>query len=266
MIYRITIETSLRSIRATYADLDGWHERARRMPPEQPERGSRLAMDDSIYPWHAISEAARLSLMTSGEHLRLARTAIEARQVYPSAHFTVLRGALVGAAQAVWILAAEESADRQERGLTVIDEMYLQLQTYYRELATSHLTAEERTDLRGQVNWSEKRRLQVKEIRKTKSKLNQTDIIKWALNHRFPDDQRRSAGRLLWRQMSADAHVLGWSLFQRGSVVTSDRRSGLGVSESGGDLSHIAEPFVAVHLLLKEGWSLFDRLCESPAR
>jgi hypothetical protein len=105
---------------------------------------------------------------------------------------------------------------------------------------------------------------QVAGVRQTNTKLNQTDIIKWALDHRFPDDQRRSAGRLLWRRMIADAHVLGWSMFQRGTVVTSDRRSGLGVRESGGDLSQIAEPFVAIHLLLKEGWSLFDRLCESP--
>lgn len=235
------------------------------MPPEQPERGSQLAMDDSVYPWHAISEAARLSLMTSGEHLRLARTSIEAGQVYPSAHFTVLRGALVAAAQAVWILAAEEAAERQERGLTLIDEMYRQLQTYYMELATTILTADERTDLRGQGEWCDMRRQQVARVRRTTTKLNQTDTIKWALQHRFSDEQRRSAGRLLWRQMSADAHVLGWSMFQRGNVVHSEHRSGLGVLESGGDLSHIAEPFVAIHLLLKEGWSLFDRRCESLA-
>lgn len=265
MIATMTIETPLQSIRATYADLDGWQERARRMPPEQPERGSRLAVDDSVFSWHPISEAARLSLITSGEHLRLARTAIEARQVYPSAHFTVIRGALVGAAQAVWILAAEDAAERQERGLTLIDEMYRQLQTYYGEMATTTLSAAERAGLESQVRWCAERRLQVAGVRRASTKLNQTDIIKWALHHRFPDDQRRGAGRLLWRQMSADAHVLGWSTFQRGNVLTSERRSGLGVLESGGDLSHIAEPFVAIHLLLKEGWSLFDRLCESLA-
>lgn len=63
--------------------------------------------------------------------------------------------------------------------------------------------------------------------------------------------------------MGADAHVLGWAVFQRGDILTSERRSGLGVMESGGDLQQTAEPFVATHLLLKDGWSLFDRLCES---
>lgn len=263
MISSMTFEISLRAIRATYADLDGWQERARRMPPEQPERGSLLAMDDSIYPWHAISEAARLSLMTSGEHLRLARTSIETGQVYPSAHFTVLRGALVGAAQAVWILGADEAAERQERGFTLIDEMYRQLQIYYGDLAATELTAEDRAELQSQITWCRKRRAQVAGVRKAKTQLNQTDIIKWALHHRFSDDHRRSAGKLLWRQMSADAHVLGWSMFQRGNVVTPGHPSGMGVLESGGDLSHVAEPFVAIHRLLKEGWSLFDRLCES---
>jgi len=31
----------------------------------------------------------------------------------------------------------------------------------------------------------------------------------------------------------------------------------LGVGESGGSLEYISEPFVAIHLLLKERWSLF---------
>lgn len=30
--------------------------------------------------------------------------------------------------------------------------------------------------------------------------------------------------------MSADAHVLGWSMFQRGLVLTAERRSGLALA------------------------------------
>jgi hypothetical protein len=264
MIASMTIETPLQAIRSTYSDLDSWQERAGRMP-EQPACGSRLAVDDSVFSWHPISEAARLSLITSGEHLRLARTALEARQVYPSAHFTVLRGALVGASQAVWILAAEDAAERQERGLTLIDEMYQQLQKYYGEMSTTNLSDGERLDLQSQIRWCKERLQQVAAVRRSSKKLIQTDIIKWALYHRFPDDQRRDAGRLLWRQMSADAHVLGWSMFQRGNVLTSDRHSALGLGESSRDLSQLAEPFVAIHCLLKEGWSLFERLCEPSA-
>lgn len=263
MIIRMSDELALHAIRSTYPDLDAWQARGWRSPPEQPQQGSALAADDSIFPWHPVSEAARASLLASGEHLRLARTSLESGQVYPSAHFTVLRGALVGAAQAVWILGSATSKMRQERGLTLIDEMYRQLQIYYGDLAVTSLGADEQAELADQVAWSERRRSQVATVRTTKAKLIQTDVISWALRYRFPDAQRRDAASLLWRQMSADAHVLGWSTFQRGAVVSSDRRSGLGVLETGVDLSHLAEPFVAIHLLLKEGWSLFDRLCEA---
>jgi hypothetical protein len=203
-------------------------------------------------------------LLFAGEHLRLARDALEARQVYPSAHFTVLRGALVGAAQAVWILGAKDGLERQERGLMLIGEMYGQLRIFYREMESTALSAEDKHQLEDQIGWCEQRRAQVKELRRTAEELNQTKFISWALNHTFTDDRRREAGRLLWRQMSADAHVLGWSVFQRATVQTFDRRTGIGVMESGGDLAHLAEPFAAAHLILKEGWSLFDRLCEGP--
>ena len=193
---------------------------------------------------------ARTSLLFSGEHLRLARDAINARQVYPGAHFIVLRGALVGAAQAVWILAAKGAPERQERGLTLIVEMYRQLRKYYGEVENISLTLDEQRDLERQIRCSKERSLQVADIRRTSGNLNQTDVIGWALDHRFPDDGRRATGELLWRQMSADAQVLGWSVFQRATVSSSDFRTGLGVLQSAGDLEYVAEPFVAIHQLL----------------
>lgn len=259
-----TTEHWLSAIRDTYTDLDGWQARAKKMPPEQPEGGSLLAADDALFPWHPISEASRISLVVAGEHLRLARTAIEARQVYPSAHFTALRGALVGAAQGVWVLCPSDPHERQERGLTLISEMYGQLRKYYTELATGTISAENRRALDAQLIWCDERRQQVAAARRTAAHLNQTEMIAWALHHRFPDDKRRAAGRLLWRQMGADAHVLGWGMFQRGTVLKPDRKSGLGVGEAGGSLEHLADAFVAIHLLLREGWSRFDQLCEAP--
>ena len=109
----------------TSDDLDRWRLRAHRV--EEPERGSDLALDDEIFSRMAISQLARLCLLPAGEHLRLALDAIKAGQLYPSSHFTVLRGALVGASQAVWILAPEDRAVRRERGLTIVTEMYVQM-------------------------------------------------------------------------------------------------------------------------------------------
>lgn len=253
------------AVEATYGDLAQWQSRARSQPSERPERASDLDIDDRIFAHHPISEVARLSLVLSGEHLRLARDSLQAGEGYPSAHFTVLRGALVGAAQGVWVLSPGHRDERRERGLAVIAEIYVQLGKYYGELRRFGLDPEQREHLAEQDAWLEERKAEVSNLRTKHSSLDLTNIvIPQALDHTFPDRERRESGRELWRQMSADAHVLGWSLFQRASFDRVDRTSGLGDGVSGGSWRLIAQPFVASHKLLKEGWSLFDRRCEAP--
>ena len=110
-----TQRAALTQMLDTAADLDRWRLRAHRV--EEPERGSELAVDDEIFHRMAISQLARLSLIAAGEHLRLALDALQGKQLYPTSHFTVLRGTLVGASQAVWILAPQDRDERRERGL-----------------------------------------------------------------------------------------------------------------------------------------------------
>lgn len=246
----------------TAVDLDGWRLRAHRV--EEPEGGSELAMDDEIFPHMAISQLARMSLIPSGEHLRLALDAIKARQLYSSSHFTVLRGALVGASQAVWILAPEDRDERRERGLTVLTEMYEQMGKYYRFLEGTQLQADDRERLHDQQLWLGRRTAGVELVRKTKASLNLTDVIGAAADHVFPDTTSREAVRRMWREMSADAHVLGWSLLQRATFSQPDRRTGVGEGTVPGSPEHVAEAFLASYRLLKRGWSLFDRRCEAP--
>ena len=88
----------------------------------------------------------------------------------------MLRGALVGASQAVWILESEDRNVLRERGRTVLTEMYAQMDKCYGFLESTPL----------------------------------------------------DAARRLWREMSADAHVLGWSLFQRTIFEPAERRTGAG--------------------------------------
>jgi hypothetical protein len=251
----------LAAIQSTYVDLDRWKVRAANA--EEPQSGSELARDDGVFPRHRISEVARMSLALAGEHLRLARDAIEAGQLYPSAHFTLLRGGLVGAAQAVWVLSPEDPALRQERGLTVLAEMHDQMRRYYRRLETFNLSGVEREQLKEQQSWLIERIAQVEAVRPGRAALNLTDeVIPRALDHVFPDAGRRQDGRALWALMSGDAHVLGWSTASRGEMGPTDRASGLAEGTVGGSFADIAQPFMAAHGLLREGWSLFDRRCE----
>jgi len=246
----------------TAAELDGWRLRAQRV--EEPERGSDLALDDEIFQRMAISQLARMSLVLAGEHLRLALDAIHAKQLYPSSHFTVLRGALVGASQAVWILGPSDRNLRRERGLTVLTEMYAQMDRYYGFLESTQITADDRARLDDQRLWLSERRDDVASIRSTRATLKLTEVIGTAADQVFTDTAAREAVRRRWREMSADAHVLGWSLFQRTDFGLADRRTGIGEGKAPGSPEHVAEPFLASFRLLRHGWSLFDRRCEAP--
>ena len=246
----------------TAPDLDRWRLRARRV--EEPERGSDLAIDDIVFPHMAISQLARMSLVLAGEHLRLGLDAIKAKQLYPSSHFTVLRGALVGASQAVWILGPEDRGLRRERGLTVLTEMYAQMDKYYGFLDSTQLDVAARESLDDQRSWLSERQAGVTAIRTGRASLNLTDVIGAASDHAFANTTSREAIRRMWREMSADAHVLGWSLFQRSTFGPPDRRTGIGEGRAPGSPEHIAEAFLAAYHLLRSGWSLFDRRCEAP--
>jgi len=244
----------------TQPDLDRWRLRAQEV--EEPESGSDLALDDKIFPHMAISQLARMSLIFSGEHLRLALDALQANQLYPSSHFTVLRGGLAGASQAVWILSPDDSAERRERGLTVLAEMYAQMGKYYDSLAG--LSQDEKERLDEQKKWLNVRKAGVTAARTGSAGLNLTDVIRASAEATFAGAGQHEAVRRLWREMSADAHALGWSVFQRSSFGPPDRRTGIGQAQAPGSPAHVAEAFLASYRLLKHGWSLFDRRCEQP--
>lgn len=245
----------------TEPDLDRWRLRAHKV--EEPESASDLALDDKIFPQMAISQLARMSLVLSGEHLRLALDAVHAKQLYPSSHFTVLRGALVGASQGVWILGPNDRGERRERGLTVVTEMYKELDKYYGSLA--ELSSDDQEELEEQQKWLSGRKAEVAALRATKADLNLTDVIGKSAESTFSTAGHREAVRRLWREMSADAHVLGWSLFQRSNFGPADRRTGIGEGRAPGSPGHVAEAFLASYQTLTHGWSLFDRRCEQPA-
>lgn len=239
-------------------DLDLWHLRVQTV--EEPQNGSDLAIDDENFPYMEISQLVRMSLAFSGEHLRLALDALRAKQLYASSHFTVLRGALVGASQGVWILCPGDREERRERGLSVISEMYTQLGKYYNSL--EGLSDADQKWLDDQKGWLNDRKDDVAAVRKRTADLNLTNVIQKAAQETFTSSGHQEAVRRLWREMSADAHVLGWSVFQRSSFGPPDPLTGIGEGQAPGSLKHLAEAFLPSYRLLKHGWSLYDRRCE----
>lgn len=230
--------TYLEAILGCESQLQQWQLRVQRI--EQPESGSDLIADDRLFPHHRISEVIRTSLAISGENLRMALDAIHRQNLYPSAHFTTLRAALVGASQAVWILAPDVADTRRDRGLCVIDEAYRRSAQYHTatQAHVPNLSASDITALESQVDWIVGRRQQVARAASAPIRpLNLTqDVIPAAAEVVYRDPDRQANVRLLWMQMSGDAHVLGWSMFMRSEPGATDRLSGLTEMGAGGNL------------------------------
>ena len=259
---------ALQSIRSTYADLDRWRARSRGV--ERPERGSELAADEAIWPYLDPAEVARQSLVSASQHLNLARAALEAGEVFPTAHFSVLRGALVGSSMAVWVLEPDVAVDRQQRVLRIVDEFYKRALQYHDEIRPyvdeSHPDAAEWLDSGAHLR---RRRAEARarwasgDGLKERQALDMTGVVGVVAASVFKPAESLDV-RLLWRQLSGDAHALTWQLAGRSSPV---RSVGAGMAEfaAGGNLALLADAFGKLYRLTKRGWSLFDRRCESLA-
>src|SRR4051794_6298255 len=94
-------ERAAQRIRATFDQVKTWH----RTPVFVPTPGSELRADDDQWPPLALSQLAKAGLDVAAEHLYASTVLIDAGQVFPFAHRALLRTALLGATQAVWLLA-----------------------------------------------------------------------------------------------------------------------------------------------------------------
>lgn len=258
-------QDALASIRLAYEDLDRWRARSRGV--ERPEPGSELAGDEAVWPYLDPAEVARQSLVSATQHLNLARAAIEAGEVFPTAHFSVLRGALVGSSMAVWVLGPDPAVDRQQRALRVVEEFYKRALQYHDDIrphvdvshpdAAQWLDAGEHTRRR---RAEARARWRAADGLKEGQALEMTSIVRVVSEFVFAPQEALNV-RLLWRQLSGDAHALTWQLVGRSSHA---QHVGGGMAEfaAGGDLVELADVFGKVFSLTKRGWSLFDRRCE----
>lgn len=258
---------ALLAIANTFDRLEGWRARSRKS--EVPEPGSELARDAGIWTWFPPAEVARQSLVAATQHLNLAATAIRAKDIYPSSHYTVLRGALVGGAMAVWVLTPEASHDRQQRALRVVHEWYRRALQYNQDaVSMMDPTADETRQLKAAGDHMGRRRDEARALWTSADGLSAdqglvvTDVVDSAAAKTM-DAQTAAETKLLWRLMSGDAHALGWPILARASEI---RAVGGGVGEfrAGGDLVGLAHAFDKCFRLVRAGWSLLDRRCEAP--
>lgn len=184
----------------------------------------------------------RISSIPAREHLRLVWDGLDRHNLYSTAQHTAVRGALVGAARAVWITAPDDRATRRRRGHAVIAESYEQLRKAQQrtlDLASEFgLIPTQEQQVRDQLDWITTRRQALAAVQPASMKLNTADMLRDIGPVVFPNDPRRQGGlRLAWNTLSCEAHVLLWSLASRADFRTAgppDRATGLSVGVTGG--------------------------------
>jgi len=100
--------------------VEQWFQRTVR-PPLAVAANSSLARDGKAYPPLPASHVAYGAMVTAVEHLEFLRVSFLAtgRMLPPTAYFTLLRTALMGAAQALWVLKPANRRTRVEHALKI---------------------------------------------------------------------------------------------------------------------------------------------------
>lgn len=254
-------EELLRQIESTFPTLDRWQQvlsTGARLSP-----ASELAADDSDWPWAPASQMAWAGLASARDHLHAVRVHIEALEMFPTAQSTLVRGALVGASQCVWILESDDPAVRRRRA------QELALETYKRHLeyvdqaiqsSAAGLTAKAPL-VRERLT---ERRQQLTEKLSAAGKPNRftvTPIIELAAEATFGDPALTIEAVLEWRSTSGAAHGLVWPLLGRPdtAVVTGPDEHGMATHEAGGGLHRIGNGYLCAYWMTVKGWRLWQQ-------
>ena len=260
---------ALQSIRDTYPDLDRWRARSREL--EEPQTESELHGDAQIWPGFPPHQVARVALISAVQHLNLVRASIEAKEIFPIALPTALRGALIAAARGVWLLAPDSGRDRQQRALRTIHEIHRRYLQYLEssppgvdpaDLANAVVVISTRLDAIHHL-WAPTSDLTARQT------ASETEIVDSAAEATFSDALQQDVIKSMWRTHSGDAHGLPWPMFARFSTQTVPLGRLWGYPErlaqysSGADIWEIAESYAACFRLLRRGWSLFDQRSEA---
>jgi hypothetical protein len=178
--------------------------------------GSILGIDDQLWPHHPTSQVARLAMIAASEHLDVIEVILEMAptRTFITAPYSVVRGALVGAAQALWILGASNAVDRQQRSLSIAIE-YLRQRIGYQVEQLKLCSEEQTVASQGQIDGLLLPMLAEAESKRLRGyRYNDTQVIATAAEYCFAENPTNAVTtvNLHWRRLGGDAHALGWQL------------------------------------------------------
>lgn len=255
----------LSKLQKTYSFLDRWHAELRNH--FTPLSGSPLAMDDTDWPVVPVSQVAWMGLGSARDHLQAVRVHLEDGEVFPFAQLTLIRAALLGASQAVWVLSPEASDERIMRGRCVAAEMYRQQDLYLDVLRRTSPDLHPPTE--HVAGFLKERRGQLDALRAADSqvrRLEATVMVREAAKAAMVDDSLVDEVESIWRRTSGAVHGFGWSLMGVIDTTRSGPADATGIAPfaAAGGIDRIANSYLAAFAMARNGWN-FLRLRNTPA-
>ncbi|MGV0737522.1 hypothetical protein ABQF35_11150 [Mycobacterium syngnathidarum] len=248
-----------RRVIETFERLAEWQ--LRLSQPYRPPTPSELATEDEDWAWFPASTIAWAGLAAASDHLNAIRKHVEARILFGSAHLTLCRSALVGAAQCVWVLGPDDRETRLARSRTVTAEIYKRHLQYLRGLQERATTPHIGTDtVAGHIAQRLDDLKAKRDADGQRAELDTTNMIRQASEIAFGRADLVEEAVLAWRSTSGAAHGLPWPLFgTAGTVMTKlAGDDGLAEFQTGGSLARIANAYLAAYYLGEHGWKLLE--------
>lgn len=255
-----TEQEYVHKIEATFEDLTAIGERLR--APHYSMRGSRLAEDDADWTPLSVSQLAWGCFAAAFDHLDLVRLTIEKHRTFATATYSVLRGGLLGACQAAWLLGPDDADGRRERARIFGNEWYGNRIKWQKGL-TPDLSVDDAGRSAAQLNVLEHHQKALAAKRRTKAAFNSTANVEWVGQRYFPDKPALQRSLMSqWRRLGGDAHALGWTLMTQDKVwdTSATTTDGLTPAVVTASLSDIAEGYLACWYVNLVAWRRFDEL------
>lgn len=228
----------------------------------RPEAGSDLATDDaSVTDTHWPSSLARTSLGIATENLDVAITWMLNHGPTIFAMHSLLRTALAGGAQAVWLLAPEDGHERLARAAAVSKD------AYWNHLHWASGITDPFPDAIDPARLAEIQSILVEKAEgQNRAEVRLTRVIKEAVEFIYdspPDPRVTEEALAAWRSMSGIAHALPWELEtrERSQHVTID---GVRSTATLATWSHYQGMLGFAWACIDTGWRLLDRRAAPP--
>ncbi|NUH43828.1 hypothetical protein HUF15_45360 [Streptomyces samsunensis] len=261
---------------------DDWGSRMQRMRPvieswvsrtsgqsqdEDIHEGSSLAGDDRDFERFPVSNAVWHALITAVEHLDFFYVALsKSKAMYPAAYYTVLRAALLGSAQAVWILAPASRVERRKRTLiTAITDTNEQRKV----IQSLPVSTDEEKDERDSYIEKLKERLEAATLAGGRLGFDESKVAAWSLNATNVieeaakvglDAEQRGYAMVLWCMSSGHVHGHAYTrLLQLDRSLLTRRQDGTLWGQATATLDQVGAAAAAAWLMTRKGWELYDQ-------